>query len=72
MKETVLPALKHLEKAVARLEKHLDTHGKDLAAMQGEPELFAFANENDRRFKKALANKLDSTIARLETLLAEE
>ncbi|TVQ85086.1 MAG: hypothetical protein EA357_01485 [Micavibrio sp.] len=72
MKETVLPALKHLEKAVTLLEKRLENHEKTLAATRTEPELFGFANENDRRFKKALASKLDNTIARIETLLSEE
>ena len=72
MMKTVVPALKKLEKSVVHLEKLLGKHEKDLAIQSGEPELFAFANENDRQFKKALASKLDSTIERLETLLAEE
>ena len=72
MKKTVLPALKNLDKSITHLEKLVLKHEKRLAIESGEPELFAFANENDRKFKKALASKLDSTIERLETLLAEE
>ncbi len=72
MEKSVTVTLNAFEKAVKGLEKKFVEHEKRWTAQKGEPELFSFANENDRQFKKALANKLDNTIERLETLLAEE
>lgn len=72
MKATVVSTLDRLDKSISGLEKLIEEHEKKWLKQKGEPELFGFANENDKKFKQALANKLDSTIDRLETLLAEE
>ncbi len=72
MKSDVVSLLEKLSKSVLGLEKAVTEHEKKWLQKLGEPELFSFANENDKKFKQAMASKLDNTIERLEKLLAEE
>ncbi len=62
-------ALSALEEAVSRLEGKVE-HTVNLAN-QDQAELFGISAE-EKQLNKTIATKLDSTIARLETLLTEE
>lgn len=71
MKTALKPALENLEKALLRLDIAID---KTIAATQKrheEPTL-DLSVRNERDVNRKIAAKLDQTINRLETLLAQE
>lgn len=69
MTPAVENALQTLENSISDLEKKLDH--KTARAGQGQAELFGISQE-EKTLNKTIADKLDSTIQRLETLLQEE
>lgn len=61
-------ALHNLESSISVLEKKLA--GKVEKASRNQAELFGISEE-EKTLNKTIASKLDSTIARLETILQE-
>ena len=70
------PALENLDRALMRLEKSIDKclAKKTQKGKKNQPMLLDLDDENEDggEVDYMLAQKLDSTIARLETLLGEE
>lgn len=70
------PALENLDRALVRLEKSIDKclAKKTQKSKKQQPMLLDFDGEDETgdEVDYMLAQKLDSTIARLETLLGEE
>ena len=69
MSGKVSEALQALENAVSDLEIKLN--GKLDRANRSQAELFGISEE-EKKLNRTIASKLDSTIARLETILQEE
>lgn len=61
-------ALQKLETSISTLEKKVEV--KCERANQNQAELFGISEE-EKTLNKTIASKLDSTIARLETILQE-
>ncbi|GEM_PF-1630905 len=60
--------LQDLEQSISKLEKKIET--KAVRAERNQAELFGISEE-EKTLNKTIASKLDSTIARLETILQE-
>ncbi len=71
MKTPLKPALENLEKALLRLETAIDKTLSTAQKRQEEPRL-DLSVRNERDVNRKVAAKLDQTINRLETLLAQE
>lgn len=70
MSSSVKPAFDNLEKALVRLEGVIEKKMSKVQKSHEEPELGLARNEKE--VNRKIAAKLDHTISRLETILAEE
>lgn len=70
MSSSVKPAFDNLEKALVRLESVIEKRMSKVQKSREEPELGLPRNEKE--VNRKIAAKLDHTISRLETILAEE
>ena len=71
MASALKPALENLDKALGRLEAAVDKRLRVVKVEEKQPKLDLTAR-NDRDLNRKIAARLDQTIDRLETLLAEE
>ena len=71
MKSALKPALESLDKALGRLETAVDKRMQSAVKQKSEPQLDLSAR-NEREVNRKIANRLDQTINRLESILTEE